>query len=845
MNAMTPRLKRPMLVLGTVILVMQVAFMPIGTVYTETTMVTEEHEPVEFPFIQNSLEELTSDSNFFFPQPQIQGRVEKPLKVTFFSDQDVLEAQVLLPKEATIIKDQLPEGTSVVQGEQPQEWLVQSELAQKTFDLPLIFDTAGNYEISIGEATMEFEIGEKETKEEKSVISEGVPATKNIMEDDNKEINVVGSLGDSVYRGTGRLVNGLPEDPHLWVPGTQVINSLESDSLEALASQILVNGNRVTEWQLSTLPYLDIDAGNGTGVVEISGVGSDLNGDSIDVRMTVTNILNFGLGYDWLDPRGISLATEPRASRASARVTFDFLDTEGNLIDRPIYQNFSSSAQRPYFTFNNSEVYSILSNDDVITVQEEENKVVVRSGINEGFNLITKSSFSVDINLESTHIGQAYNLSLFTQQSDGVQIVNNPPKVVGHTVEEIFESNYTMEQEVTNFITSDFIVEVDAPEILQKEAPVVGNIVDSAGKVLDWATVETVNGKTTLRFPFEEIKQYEGKLIKFDLFYKIDKYENPKDFLDGEGYLAIPLTARTNYVLNEVRGTAKTWAKPWGEAIPQNVVEGADTLNLDPTVFVKNLSNKLLEDTPFVVGFEEEKVFESLGEETIEVIIESALSGIQTNITVPVTVVESSVSPVDPLDPVTEVDPENTPELPENQGPLSIDFVSSFNFSSQAISVHDKTYYAQSQRLLNEDGTVNETEERPNYIQVSDRRPASERNGWQLAVTQKEQFSTEAGKELAGAQLQLSNQQVIGAQNTDAPSLQLTNPLSLIPGNKRTLIRAEGTEGMRTWIYRFGDENTADKSVALEVPKGATPDADSYSTTLIWELSVVPANMTD
>ena len=56
-----------------------------------------------------------------------------------------------------------------------------------------------------------------------------------------------------------------------------------------------------------------------------------------------------------------------------------------------------------------------------------------------------------------------------------------------------------------------------------------------------------------------------------------------------------------------------------------------------------------------------------------------------------------------------EVEPENKPELPENQGQLSIDFISSFNFGSQAISVHEQTYYAQPQRLLlNEDGTVKE-----------------------------------------------------------------------------------------------------------------------------------------
>ncbi|MEC3942504.1 WxL domain-containing protein [Enterococcus mundtii] len=199
------------------------------------------------------------------------------------------------------------------------------------------------------------------------------------------------------------------------------------------------------------------------------------------------------------------------------------------------------------------------------------------------------------------------------------------------------------------------------------------------------------------------------------------------------------------------------------------------------------------------------------------------------------------VLPVDPLEPEVEVDPENKPDLPENQGFLSIDFVSQYNFGIQAISAHNQTYYAQPQRLLNEDGTVNETEERPNYVQISDRRSETERNGWELAVTQKEQFKGENNQMLNGASITLSNQQVITAQGGTAPGLQSV-PCELVPGNRRTLLKAQGNEGTGTWIYRFGDSETAGESVILNVPKGATPEATTYSTTLIWELSAVPDN---
>lgn len=200
------------------------------------------------------------------------------------------------------------------------------------------------------------------------------------------------------------------------------------------------------------------------------------------------------------------------------------------------------------------------------------------------------------------------------------------------------------------------------------------------------------------------------------------------------------------------------------------------------------------------------------------------------------------VSPVDPLYPEIEVDLENKPSLPEDQGPLSIDFVSSFDFGSQAIAAQDTQYFAHPQRLLNEDGTVNETEKRPNYVQISDRRTENERNGWQLAITQLAQFSTTRNHVLEGAQLLFTNQQLVTAQSGIPPVVEKEDQLTLIPGNKQPLLRAKGTEGTGTWIYRFGDGTSASESVILEVPKGANPEATTYTTTLVWEFSSVPEN---
>lgn len=199
-------------------------------------------------------------------------------------------------------------------------------------------------------------------------------------------------------------------------------------------------------------------------------------------------------------------------------------------------------------------------------------------------------------------------------------------------------------------------------------------------------------------------------------------------------------------------------------------------------------------------------------------------------------------NPVDPLEPEVEVDPENKPELPENQGLLSIDFVSQFNFDTQSISATDKTYYAQPQRLLNEEGEIFEDEKRPNYVQISDRRTEGERIGWELSVMQSKQFSTSTGTELVGAQLRFMNQQLATAQTGTEPTVHFPEEVILVPEEKQILLSADESTGTGTWIYRFGNEENLDSSVALDVPKYSTPESTVYQTKLIWELSSVPEN---
>jgi hypothetical protein len=202
-----------------------------------------------------------------------------------------------------------------------------------------------------------------------------------------------------------------------------------------------------------------------------------------------------------------------------------------------------------------------------------------------------------------------------------------------------------------------------------------------------------------------------------------------------------------------------------------------------------------------------------------------------------------TIPPLDPLDPDKEVNPDNPPVFPEDQGLVSIDFVSQFNFGEVAIQADKASYEALPQRLLNEDGTV--SEERPNYVQISDRRSSEDRGGWSLSATLDDDgFKNSAAETLQGAEIHLANQELAkpSINTNSSPHVVRDNGVILTPGVSTRLLDANSLEGQGTWIYRFGNQENARNSVKLEVPKGANPKATSYQSTINWQLSIVPGN---
>ncbi|QBO35037.1 WxL domain-containing protein [Periweissella cryptocerci] len=217
---------------------------------------------------------------------------------------------------------------------------------------------------------------------------------------------------------------------------------------------------------------------------------------------------------------------------------------------------------------------------------------------------------------------------------------------------------------------------------------------------------------------------------------------------------------------------------------------------------------------------------------------------------------DSSVTPPvdptnpDPNTPVVPVDPTDPtkPVTPGTAGPLSIDYVSSFNFGTQEITTKDMTYYASAQKFNGSDTS------KPLYAQVTDNRGTDA--GWSLTANASN-FSNGSGtseKVLTGAQISLANAGLETSTSSNALPPKASNT-TLTPGTAVTVASASNGQGAGTWANSWGkdadltsvtdtngDTRDGDKAVSLSVPEGGNAKAQKYTSDITWTLSDTPAN---
>lgn len=206
---------------------------------------------------------------------------------------------------------------------------------------------------------------------------------------------------------------------------------------------------------------------------------------------------------------------------------------------------------------------------------------------------------------------------------------------------------------------------------------------------------------------------------------------------------------------------------------------------------------------------------------------------------IPDTAPTNPVDPTDPTNPITPIDP--TDPLgpnPGTNGPLSIDFASSFDFGEQKITSTTQTYNAAAQKFTDKNGVE---QEGPNFVQVTDNRGLE--TGWSLTVKQSGQFtSTTTGKVLTGAKITLNNGVVVTASESEKPT-GYTPIVLTTDGSEAKVMSAADQQGAGTYLLSWGtDAATGATSVELEVPGATTKYAEVYRTTLMWTLTDVPEN---
>lgn len=214
------------------------------------------------------------------------------------------------------------------------------------------------------------------------------------------------------------------------------------------------------------------------------------------------------------------------------------------------------------------------------------------------------------------------------------------------------------------------------------------------------------------------------------------------------------------------------------------------------------------------------------------------------------------IPPVDPEEgPEVEIDP----EVPGTTGPLSIMKAATMNFGSQVISNQDQVYnmVAEMARLTNPETDGPTHVPYVSFAQVQDLRGTND--GWDLTVSLSNFESNTQNNVLTGAEIELVSGQIQyeGATTANTPSAH-ANGLKLLPnGAARSVMTAEKGKGAGASSVVWGnqkhltDQFEADgfdpekdvvenEAIRLSIPGSTTKDAATYTSTLTWELTIIP-----
>ena len=181
--------------------------------------------------------------------------------------------------------------------------------------------------------------------------------------------------------------------------------------------------------------------------------------------------------------------------------------------------------------------------------------------------------------------------------------------------------------------------------------------------------------------------------------------------------------------------------------------------------------------------------------------------------------------PLDPDDPTKDLDPADPDDTTHQNGPLSLDYVSSIDFDSQKITGHEQEIY-QSKSL------------KP-FIQITDNRGTGV--GWKVTAAASS-FKNGADDTLSGSIITFKNGKVVTpTMGVAEPKPESTVALTT-DGVATNVVNAEVGTGLGTWLNRWfptSGETGLNDSVTLEIPAGVAT-VGTHEATITWTLTDAP-----
>ncbi|BBM16332.1 cell wall surface anchor family protein (plasmid) [Enterococcus mundtii] len=200
-----------------------------------------------------------------------------------------------------------------------------------------------------------------------------------------------------------------------------------------------------------------------------------------------------------------------------------------------------------------------------------------------------------------------------------------------------------------------------------------------------------------------------------------------------------------------------------------------------------------------------------------------------------------------------ETSPEVTipPEIPGGTGPLSIMKAISMDFGPQVISTKNQTYQMKAEMADLEDGTGQVPY--VSFAQVQDVRGTNA--GWDLQVSLSDFTSTTQNGVLTGAEIEFldSRIQYEGSTTENTPTAHEAG-LKLLPnGAAQSVMTAAQGQGAGASSVIWGNQSdlnaqfaneevevVENSAIQLSIPGSTAKDATRYTSTLTWELVMIP-----